>query len=231
MARGGLQKAIIVKEDLPPLSIFNDGTIGHYVQYRIVSEDKNRYSHWSPIYKVLVSSFSLQGSVDVTVSDNSIACVWGDELSRPRYDVFVKWGNTIEKILITADGDSLFSTVRLEVSSNTHYQTGETIVVVSGQQSSLVSGTFLVSDTQTINLKKYVYYKISGTYNTAGEVTDGSGEVSGGYVYHGTPSVHMYSFIRIFNYDFIYVSVQAESIEKQYSSDLLMYDSIAIPLP
>jgi hypothetical protein len=40
------KKVILEKKDLPPLS--PDGK--YLIRYRIISEDKNRTSHWSPIY-------------------------------------------------------------------------------------------------------------------------------------------------------------------------------------
>lgn len=48
MADKGIKKAVVLSGSLPePL----DG--GQYlVRYRIVSEDRNRRSHWSPIYYV-----------------------------------------------------------------------------------------------------------------------------------------------------------------------------------
>lgn len=43
-----IKKNIILKKDLP--SLIGDDTILNYeIRYRIISEDKNRVSHWSPI--------------------------------------------------------------------------------------------------------------------------------------------------------------------------------------
>jgi hypothetical protein len=52
MARSGIQKAEVVKAELPDLDVLPDNTAGYFVRYRIVSEDRNSYSHWSPIYAV-----------------------------------------------------------------------------------------------------------------------------------------------------------------------------------
>lgn len=52
MARSGIQKAEIVQADLPPQVTLPDNTSGYFVRYRIVSEDRNLSSHWSPIYIV-----------------------------------------------------------------------------------------------------------------------------------------------------------------------------------
>jgi len=42
-----IKKAIVLKEDLPSLSL---SRLGYFVRYRVVSNDKNRSSHWSPYY-------------------------------------------------------------------------------------------------------------------------------------------------------------------------------------
>ncbi len=48
----GLQKAIVNESDLPPFTVFQDGSFGYRVRYRIVSTDRNRFSPYSSIYRV-----------------------------------------------------------------------------------------------------------------------------------------------------------------------------------
>ena len=85
MADAGIKKIIIKKSSLPPLDHDN---VGYVFRYRIVSEDKNRTSQWSPINLVLDDSITaVTGAVQVSTS--VISAVWGDELNRPKYDVFV----------------------------------------------------------------------------------------------------------------------------------------------
>jgi hypothetical protein len=79
------KKVIVRKSSLPAVGDENE----FYVRYRIVSEDKNRTSHWSPIY-ITESSPIEQVNGSISKSGNIIFCVWGDELLRPDYDVFVK---------------------------------------------------------------------------------------------------------------------------------------------
>ena len=59
MADSGIKKAIIKKALLPAIDSNN---IGYIFRYRVVSEDKNRTSQWSPVN---------------IVADNSIADVIG----------------------------------------------------------------------------------------------------------------------------------------------------------
>ena len=85
MADAGIKKVIIRKALLPAL---DHDKVGYVFRYRIVSEDKNRTSQWSPINLVLDNSITAVAGA-VQVSTSVISAVWGDELNRPKYDVFV----------------------------------------------------------------------------------------------------------------------------------------------
>lgn len=86
----GQQKVRLPRNDLPEVSLLSDGTYGYVVRYRIISEDQNRFSHWSPIRELTMPPvISVDG--DVVASGNIIQIVWGDEEDRPNYDVFVKF--------------------------------------------------------------------------------------------------------------------------------------------
>jgi len=86
----GIKKVIIKKASLPAL---DHNKIGYVFRYRIASEDKNRTSQWSPINLVLDDSITaVAGAVQVSAS--VISAVWGDELNRPKYDVFVGFDGT-----------------------------------------------------------------------------------------------------------------------------------------
>jgi hypothetical protein len=82
-----IKKAKILKEFLPPV---DSESLGYVVRYRVISEDKNRTSHWSPTFVTNpISVESVSGALSITSS--IITAVWGDELNRPSYDVFVKF--------------------------------------------------------------------------------------------------------------------------------------------
>ena len=86
----GQQKVIIPRSDLPEVSKLSNGSYGYVVRYRIISEDQNRFSHWSPIRELTMPPV-LSVTGDVAVSGNIIQVVWGDEEDRPNYDVFVRF--------------------------------------------------------------------------------------------------------------------------------------------
>lgn len=91
MADKGIKKVVIKKNNLPALDF--DST-GYIFKYRIVSEDKNRTSQWSPINIIVNESiYPVSGAISVTSSITT--AVWGDEVNWPKYDVFVGFDSAI----------------------------------------------------------------------------------------------------------------------------------------
>jgi hypothetical protein len=96
MADEGIKKVILKKEELPALAKLEENVYGHFLRYRIVSQDKNRFSHWSKITPITVVSTDSplpEVSGELTISGSSITIVWDDEVNRPKYDVFVSFNN------------------------------------------------------------------------------------------------------------------------------------------
>ena len=90
MADSGIKKAIIKKALLPAIDSNN---IGYIFRYRVVSEDKNRTSQWSPVNIVADNSIAnVNGALQISQTITTV--VWGDELLRPKYDIFVGFDNT-----------------------------------------------------------------------------------------------------------------------------------------
>lgn len=89
----GQEQVRVPRSDLPELSKLANGNYGHIIRYRVVSEDQNRFSHWSPIAQLEVPAVT-QVEGDVGVSGNIIQTVWSDEENRPSYDVFVDFDNS-----------------------------------------------------------------------------------------------------------------------------------------
>jgi hypothetical protein len=118
-----IKKAIITKSSLPAL----DSETGAYlVRYRVISEDKNRTSHWSPTFNTNpVEISSVSGALSIT--QTIITAVWGDELNRPSYDVFVKF-----------DSGSFFYHGTTTVHNYAFLNTGTTSVHVKVQVASSV---------------------------------------------------------------------------------------------
>jgi hypothetical protein len=88
MADPGIKKLTIPKNQLPPVSDNNQ----YILRYRIISDDKNRASHYSTIFLATANDIEAV-SGNLSISGNSLVAVWGDENNRPKYDIFVKFDN------------------------------------------------------------------------------------------------------------------------------------------
>jgi hypothetical protein len=92
-----VKKVTIEKKDLVPLS--PDGK--YLLRYRIISEDKNRTSHWSPIYSLDLANVKKGDDIinliipvvsSIEVTDTNILVSWGDANERSSYDIFASFG-------------------------------------------------------------------------------------------------------------------------------------------
>jgi hypothetical protein len=118
-----VKKAIVPKSSLPAV---DSDTLGYVVRYRIISEDKNRTSHWSPTFVTNpVPLEVVNGALSIT--STIINAVWDDELNRPSYDVFVKF-----------DSGSFFYHGTTTVHSYSFLNTGTTSVHVKIQVASSI---------------------------------------------------------------------------------------------
>jgi hypothetical protein len=86
MANPLIKKITILKNQLPPVGDNNN----YLLRYRIISDDKNRSSHWSSIYSVDALEISVVDG-QVIQNGNTLSVIWGDENNRPKYDIFVKF--------------------------------------------------------------------------------------------------------------------------------------------
>ena len=92
MADSGIKKVTILKSDLPGFnSLYGD----YVVRYRIISEDKNRTSHWSPQYKLTAPTVdTIDFSYAKDLTNKMITFVWTPtDSSIGKFDVFVKWND------------------------------------------------------------------------------------------------------------------------------------------
>jgi hypothetical protein len=118
MADANIKKLRISKSSLPPV---DHDTETYNLRYRVISEDKNRTSHWSPIYNTDGTDIvGTSGALSITSS--IITVVWGDENNHPAYDVFVSF-----------DGDPFFWHGTSTVHSYSFLNEGSTTVQVKVQ--------------------------------------------------------------------------------------------------
>ena len=110
-----VKKVIIKKQDLPAL---NGVSQNYLVRYRIVSEDKNRASHWSPRYKVNVEPEInrdllptpepwIAHSVVASADKKIINIVWTPPANlKSDFDLYVKWGADVFKYVASMQTSS-----------------------------------------------------------------------------------------------------------------------------
>jgi hypothetical protein len=202
MATSGLQKAIIPLKNVSALSILPDGTPGHYVRYRIVSEDRNRFSHWSPVYAVRSSAIEpVNGSVSLTENSTIVNVVWGDKLHKTAYDIFVNWDYEIESIV------RYNASVTLTTVNDHEYVVGDTIKVLDVDN---FDGSFTVT---AITARTITYHDARA--NETGTIVPGSEVEYSQAFYHGTPRVHSYQFLNQVGAKTVYVYVQVEGVAKE----------------
>jgi hypothetical protein len=88
MADQGIKKVVIEKKSLPPISGEYNGYI---LRYRIISEDKNRYSHWSPQYKIsLDPQNAINFSFTVDATKNTVNLIWNSVSGVSNFDIYTK---------------------------------------------------------------------------------------------------------------------------------------------
>lgn len=83
----------IKKADLPPVD--GDGD-AYNVRVRMISQDRNRSSFWTPTYTVVVPP--ADGVLYAVKTDltgiKTATVVWDSQVEVTRYDVYVKWKNS-----------------------------------------------------------------------------------------------------------------------------------------
>jgi hypothetical protein len=102
MADQGINKVTILKKDLPNY-IGNNESLFYNIKYRIISEDRNRTSHWSPFYKLgetstlLEVGFNPSNPYATSVSNNIV-------IDKTAHTISISW--TLPALLIVNPTDA-----------------------------------------------------------------------------------------------------------------------------
>ena len=97
MVDSGIKKAKVALSDLPSINPILEG---YEVRYRVVSEDKNRTSHWSPTYLVKPEFTFVPGDISCHITGGIATLAWNDVdiykgtqyvRTATEYDIWVKW--------------------------------------------------------------------------------------------------------------------------------------------
>jgi len=108
MSNEVIKKVKVLQADLPTIKSSDES---YDVRYRIVSEDKNRQSHWSPIFSIQPDYTYVSGNISInssgltTVAWDPVTIKIDTTVVRQAkdYDVWVKWSKT------NANGDWIYA--------------------------------------------------------------------------------------------------------------------------
>lgn len=143
-ADSGIKKAKVSINDLPPIS---SETGGYSIRYRIISEDKNRVSHWSPVSLVAPEYTYVPGSIKFSS---------GGQISNITWDAItvLKDTATIQEI----NNKVLNTNIATLTTSGAHYMKTGDWVTVSGVDATF-NGTYQLS---AVTTNTFSYYKNHG---------------------------------------------------------------------
>jgi hypothetical protein len=97
MADLGIKKIRVRQEDLPSIDVNEQGYV---LRYRIVSDDKNRVSQWSPINIIVPDYTYVSGDISFNKSGQVATFAWdsvsiqknGNEIRKAHeFDIWVRW--------------------------------------------------------------------------------------------------------------------------------------------
>jgi hypothetical protein len=149
----------VIKKATVPSSILSEldwETGGYLIRYRIVSENKNIRSHWSPVYFMPAEDFlNVEGEISENVSDTDptktiVNVVWDDFFNRPSYDVFVAFRGNPPENTFEYDGDDFYyhgrSTTHNYAFINRPDVESIRIIVQPASNKQLIKDSFIIYD-------------------------------------------------------------------------------------
>lgn len=108
MADSNIKKVIIKRSELPPIRFEDEGYV---FRYRIISDDRNRRSHWSPIKIIKPQYTFISGDIHHDKSGEISTIAWTPVIIKKNnttittvtsYDLWIKWGRD-------SDGDWIYA--------------------------------------------------------------------------------------------------------------------------
>lgn len=96
------KKLVIPRSSLPDI---NAETGSYEIRFRLTTEDRNRFSYWSPIFSVDPGFTYVSGNIDIAKSSNHVNIIWdavkiikdGEQVAAAEiYDIWLRWGKTYD---------------------------------------------------------------------------------------------------------------------------------------
>ena len=89
MASPNIKKNIILKKDLPSV-IGNNESLTYEIKYRVISEDRNRSSHWSPIITLVTTTTNGETGFDPLNPDNT-SIPYAIQVDKSAHNISMSW--------------------------------------------------------------------------------------------------------------------------------------------
>ena len=96
------KRIIISKDRLPDINSLTDS---YAVRFRLITEDRNKLSYWSPIFYISPDFDYISGEIDIAKVSNHINIIWdavtiekdGNFVAQAQqYDVWLRWSKNNE---------------------------------------------------------------------------------------------------------------------------------------
>ena len=144
MADPNIKQYRVPIQDMPPISSI---TQGYNIRYRIVSEDRNRNSHWSPVYLIEPGYTFVPGQIGYTKSGSVVNIDW---------DAVTILKDT--KSVTSINNKQLATNIATLTTDGAHYMSVGDWVTVEGVDSTF-NGTYQIS---AVTTDTFSYYKSHG---------------------------------------------------------------------
>jgi hypothetical protein len=95
-----IKKVVIPRSELPYKNAFIDD---YLVRYRLISEDKNKSSHWSPVYRMSPSFYYVSKNVSASKQSNHVNIIW--DAVRIKASENTDYYNTVDLIDVEKEYD------------------------------------------------------------------------------------------------------------------------------
>jgi len=223
MTTSGLRKATVEKNNLPPLVKLAKDSYGYYSRYRIISEDRNRFSHWSPIFASPAFDFNnlppkVQGSLTLPSTESGLITIggsailsWEELKGIAGYDIFVQFTFDIAE----KSADNNVATLYVNPLTRHNLKVGDKVVVDINDER--FDGEHVVS---SVSDGLSFSYESQGT-NLA--ISETSGSVVGPFDYQSTSQTNNKALLgnplRISA-----IAVQIESLNKEKTPVLTIFE-------
>lgn len=164
-----------------------------FVRFRLVSQDKNRFSYWSPIFQVeeVVDYPQVNGLIEKTGNEptEKVTITWGTVDGISLYDVWLQWGLPPDALEITNAINPSGELVTYTTSINHNLSEGQ-LISISGVSPTAYNLTNVLVDSVESSTTFTVRSSATGTFS--------SGINSGifSWVYYGRVSTNSISLFK-----------------------------------